>query len=72
MASMDLRRTDVLVLGGGLSAWMAVHSLLSQRECRALMLCDGQGASPWVHGFNVPLHAGDSVQCFYEDTRRSG
>ena len=69
---MDVLHTDVLILGGGLSSWMAAHTLYAERECSVLMLSDGMGASPWVHGFNVPLHPEDSVDCFYGDTRRSG
>lgn len=69
---MDVLHTDVLIVGGGLSSWMAAHTLLARKSCRVLMLSDGQGASPWVHGFNVPLHADDSIACFYQDTRRSG
>ena len=69
---MDVLHTDVLIVGGGLSSWMAAHTLLARKNCRVLMLSDGQGASPWVHGFNVPLHADDSIACFYQDTRRSG
>lgn len=69
---MDVLHTDILILGGGLSSWMAAHTLLGQKECRVLMLSDGMGASPWVHGFNVPLHPEDSLDDFYGDTRRSG
>ena len=54
-----MRTTDCLILGGGLAGWMAA------RECvlaglRPLIVQDGQGASPWVHGFNAPVHPEDS------------
>lgn len=62
---------DCLILGGGLSGWMAA------RECvlaglRPLIVHDGLGASPWVHGFNVPLAPGDSTERFLADTLNSG
>ena len=66
-----MKACDCLILGGGLSGWMAA------RECvlaglRPLIVHDGMGASPWVHGFNVPVAPGDSPRCFLEDTLRSG
>lgn len=66
-----MRTTDCLILGGGLAGWMAA------RECvlaglRPLIVQDGQGASPWVHGFNAPVHPEDSPACFLEDTLQSG
>ncbi len=62
---------DCLIIGGGLAGWMAA------RECAAagLTVClmeDGQGASPWVHGFNAPVHPDDSPECFLQDTLQSG
>ena len=64
-------RTEALIIGGGLAGWMAA------RECvhagmKTCMLQDGGGASPWVHGFNVPIHPGDSSDAFLHDTLRSG
>ena len=69
---MDVFHADILMLGGGLSSWMAAHALLKKRDCRVIMLSDGFGASPWVHGFNTPLHPEDSVESFYQDVRQSG
>ena len=68
---MTMIAADCLILGGGLSGWMAA------RECvlaglRPLIVHDGLGASPWVHGFNVPLHPEDSTACFLADTLTSG
>lgn len=70
---MRLLSTDVLIIGGGLTALTAAHTLYAQGAARrVLMLSQGRGASPWVHGFNVPLLPEDSVDCFYRDVRRSG
>lgn len=68
---MKQLQTECLILGGGLSGWMAA------RECAAAgldtcLLEDGMGASPWVHGFNAPVHPEDSTECFLQDTLKSG
>ncbi len=63
---------DVLVLGGGLAGLTAARRLLELKNADVLIVADGQGASPWVHGFNVPLGPGDSAGCFYDDTVKSG
>jgi len=63
--------TDVLVIGGGLTGLMAAKHLV-EAGLRPLILADGQGASPWVHGFNAPVHPDDSVEAFYQDTMISG
>lgn len=68
---MMMMLADCLIIGGGLAGWMAA------RECvraglRTCLLRDGRGASPWVHGFNVPLHPEDSPDIFLRDTLQSG
>ena len=50
---------------------MAARETLSQ-GLDTLMVLDGSGASPWVHGFNHPVRQGDSAEVFLEDTLRSG
>jgi fumarate reductase (CoM/CoB) subunit A len=62
---------DCLIIGGGLAGWMAAYECVRQ-GIRPCLLQDGQGASPWVHGINVPLHPADSVECFFHDTLESG
>ncbi len=62
---------DCLIIGGGLSGWMAAYECVRQGK-RPCLLQDGQGASPWVHGFNVPLDPADSVDAFVRDIEKSG
>ncbi len=68
---MTSHATDCLVLGGGLSGWMAARELVRAGHTVALVR-EGAGASPWVHGFNVPLLPEDSPAHFLADTLRSG
>lgn len=63
--------TDCIVIGGGLAGWMAAREAV-RAGCRVALLRDGQGASPWVHGVNIPAHPRDSVETFLADTYRSG
>ena len=46
--------TDCLILGGGLAGWMAAREAAAA-GLKTMLLHDGMGASPWVHGFNVPV-----------------
>ena len=62
---------DCLIIGGGLAGWMAAYECVKQGK-RPCLLHDGQGASPWVHGVNVPLDPADSVDTFIRDTLNSG
>lgn len=64
-------QTDCLIIGGGLAGWMAAYETVNA-GLKTTLLQDGMGASPWVHGFNAPVHPGDSATTFLEDTLRSG
>ncbi|MGI6653410.1 MAG: FAD-binding protein [Christensenellales bacterium] len=64
-------KTDCLIVGGGLAGWMAATQT-AEAGLSTLMLHDGCGASPWVHGFNVPIRKGDGADIFFEDTLRNG
>ena len=65
----------VLIVGKGLTGLVAAWQLLEQTESGKLeieIVSDGSGASPYVHGFYVPLHPKDTVDIFKEDTMRGG
>ena len=65
-----LNHTDVLIIGGGITARRAAK-IISERYS-VTIVCDGLGASPYVHGLNVPLGDDDSQELFYSDTLESG
>lgn len=65
-------KTDALIIGSGLSGLLAAKQIFEKSDANIMMLGDGWGASPFVHGFNMPLHPDDSVEIFKEDTLRSG
>ena len=64
-------KTDVLILGGGVSAWAAAAEAV-KAGVQVDLFCDGAGASPLIHGFCLPEGPGDSAELFYEDTVRAG
>lgn len=64
--------TDILIIGGGLSALMAADAVIRQSDRRVTLLQDGAGASPYIHGFCMPVGPGDSEALFADDTCRSG
>lgn len=68
---MMMLLADCLIIGGGLAGWMAARECVRE-GLRTCLLQDGKGASPWVHGFNVPLHPEDSPDVFLRDTLQSG
>ncbi len=66
-------KTDALIIGTGLSGLMAARSLTKKLpSAKILMIGNGLGASPYVHGFNMMLHKDDSMQSFYDDTFEGG
>lgn len=65
----------VLIVGKGLTGLMAAWQLLEKANNTQLeieIVSDGSGASPYVHGFNVPLHPEDTVDIFKCDTMEGG
>lgn len=66
------KNADILVIGGGLSGLTAAYEAAVVHGARVVLLRNGSGASPFVHGFNIPLMPMDSAECFFEDTMRSG
>lgn len=63
-------RCDALIIGGGLSARRCAE-ILSEKY-NTLLISDGQGASPYIHGVCIPLAEEDSVETFTLDTLTSG
>ncbi|MBQ9133036.1 MAG: FAD-binding protein [Clostridia bacterium] len=61
--------TDALIIGTGLSGLLAARTLTKKLPtAEILMIGNGLGASPYVHGFNMVLHEEDSMDSFKEDT----
>ena len=65
-------KTDILILGGGLSAYAAAYEIVKNSSLNVIMLAPGGGVSPYIHGFCLPTGDDDSEQLFYEDTVNSG
>ncbi len=62
-----------MIIGGGLAGLTAADACSTQNPTlRITVLSAGGGNSPFVHGFNMPLHPDDSVECFEKDTLESG
>lgn len=57
---------DLLVIGGGLTAFRALYNVDRQNN-KIILVSDGLGASPFVHGISIPLTKEDSVEKLYED-----
>ncbi len=62
--------SDVLIIGGGITARRAAAIIAEKYS--VTLVSDGAGASPYIHGLNVPLLKEDSMDLFLEDTLRSG
>ena len=65
-------KTDILIIGGGLSAYAAAYEIIKNSALNVTILAPGGGASPYIHGFCLPIGEGDSAELFYEDTVSSG
>ena len=64
--------TDVLIIGAGLTGTVAADEIIQNSDLNVVQLGSGSGASPYIHGFCMPVGAGDSEQLLYEDTMASG
>lgn len=62
--------TDILIIGGGITARRAAK--IAAERYNVLLISDGGGSSPFIHGLNVPLLPEDSSELLYEDTIKSG
>lgn len=63
--------TDVLIIGGGLAGLRAAQVCFNS-GLDVTVICNGKGASPFVHGLSVPLSKDDSPKLFFDDTLKSG
>lgn len=64
--------TDILIIGGGLSAYCAAYEVIKNSDLQVDMLSWGGGASPYIHGFCLPCLPEDSEELFYKDSMESG
>ena len=65
-------KTDILILGGGLAALAAAYEAVQNSEYQVTLLQCGGGASPFIHGFCLPIGENDSEELLLEDTLTSG
>ena len=63
--------TDVLVIGGGLAGLRSAE-VCANNGLDVTVICNGAGASPFVHGISMPLSKDDSPALFMRDTLKSG
>ncbi|MBR4289844.1 MAG: FAD-binding protein [Oscillospiraceae bacterium] len=65
-------QTDVLIIGAGLTGTVAADVIIQGSDLKVVQLGSGSGASPYIHGFCMPVGPGDSEVLFYQDTMASG
>ena len=63
---------NVMIIGSGIAGLMAAYQIAGMSGIQVTVLSTGAGASPFVHGINMPLYQKDSVRTFIEDTLESG
>lgn len=63
--------TDVLIIGGGLAGRRAAEAAV-KAGASVRIVSNGVGNSPDIHALNCPVLPEDSVDCYFEDTMRSG
>ena len=66
----ERRKTDVLIIGGGVTGFMAAYWM--SKDKTVTLLHTGRGASPYITGYNAVVSEGDSVETFINDTYASG
>ncbi|MBE6959191.1 MAG: FAD-dependent oxidoreductase [Ruminococcaceae bacterium] len=64
--------TDILIIGGGLTGIAAAYEIIKNSDLQVTLLQCGGGASPYIHGFCLPVGDGDSEELFYHDSMASG
>lgn len=65
-------QTDVLIIGAGLTGTVAADEIIQNSDLNVVQLGSGSGASPYIHGFCMPVGTGDSEELLYKDTMASG
>ena len=65
-------KTDILILGGGLTGICAAWEIIKNSEAQVDLLGWGGGASPYIHGFCLPVGEDDSEELFFKDSMESG
>ena len=65
-------KTDILILGGGLTGICAAYEIIKNSNLTVDLLQWGGGASPYIHGFCLPVGKDDSEELFYKDSIASG
>ena len=65
-------QTDILIIGGGLTGISAAYEIVKNSDLEVTLLQWGGGASPYIHGFCLPVGEGDSEELFYTDSMASG
>ena len=65
-------QTDVLIIGGGLAGTVAADEIIKNSTLRVIQIGCGGGASPFIHGFCIPVSENDSEELFLEDSVKSG
>lgn len=65
-------KTDILIIGGGLSGICAAYEIVKNSEYTVDLLQWGGGASPYIHGFCLPVGEDDSEELFFNDSMASG
>lgn len=65
-------KTDVLIIGGGLTGIAAAYEIVKNTALQVDLIHCGGGASPYIHGFCIPVGEGDSRELFFQDTMASG
>ena len=72
LKNFNVRQYDALVIGSGVTGLVAALKLAKKKGRSIAVVGDGVGASPYIHGFNMPLDSNDSPELFYEDTYKGG
>ena len=72
---MEIFTTDVLILGGGLSAYMAAYTMLKKRKKdRIMIVSPGRGgeSARGLNGMALPRMDGDTIGQYTRDTLAAG